>query len=60
MKKLGTAFNPDPVLKSEKQIQSIPASNESVMNFYIADHDLNLAHSRVEIIEAKGAVRIYN
>ena len=54
MKKLGIAFNPAPVLKSENQIQSIPASSESVANSYITDHDLNLAHSGMEIIEAEG------
>ncbi|MCE2615068.1 MAG: hypothetical protein LVO36_04105, partial [Nitrosopumilus sp. (ex Thoosa mismalolli)] len=54
MKKLGIAFNPIPVSKSENQIESIPASSGSVMNFYITDHDLNLAHSGVEIIETEG------
>ena len=54
MKNLGIAFNPTPVSKSENQIQSIPASSESIVNFYITDHDLNLAHSGVEIIETEG------
>ena len=33
MKNLGIAFNPTPVSKSENQIQSIPASSESIGEF---------------------------
>ena len=54
MKKLGIGFSPNPVSKSENKIQSIPASSKSVVNFYITDHDLNLAHSGVEIIDTDG------
>ena len=54
MKERGIAFNPVPVSKAEKQIQTIPASSESVLNFYITDSDLNLAHRGVEIIKTDG------
>ncbi|WP_299292978.1 hypothetical protein [Nitrosopumilus sp.] len=54
MKMLGIAFNPTPASKSENQIKSIPASSDSIVNFYITDHDLNLAHGGVEIIETDG------
>ncbi len=54
MKSLGIAFGLAPVSKSENQIQSIPASGESTVSFYITDHDLNLAHGGVEIIETDG------
>ena len=36
------------------EIQNIPASQGSIVNFYITDDDLNIAHSGVEIIETKG------
>lgn len=35
---------------SEKEIVTVPASSMSVVNFYITDHDLNIAHSGVEVI----------
>jgi len=54
MQKLGIAFELTLVSKSENQIKTIPASTGSVVNFYITDHDLNLSHSGVEIIETYG------
>ena len=43
--------------KSQKSaIQTIPASGMSVIHFYIFDHDLNLAHSGVEVVDTKGLV----
>ncbi len=42
------------VTKAEKEIETIPASSMSVVNFYITDHDLNLAHSGVEVVSTEG------
>ena len=42
------------VSASEKEIDSVPASNMSIVNFYITDNDLNLAHSGVEVVSTKG------
>ncbi len=39
---------------SEKEIETIPASSMSVVNFYITDHDLNVAHEGVEVIPTQG------
>jgi len=39
---------------AQTEIQNIPASQGSVVNFYITDDDLNIAHSGVEIIETEG------
>ena len=39
---------------AQTKIQNIPASQGSVVNFYITDDDLNIAHSGVEIIETQG------
>jgi len=41
-------------VKAEKEIETVPASNMSIINFYITDHDLNLAHNAVEVISAEG------
>ena len=54
MKMLGIAFIPTSIEKSEKQIQTIPASSGSIVNFYITDQDLNIAHSGVEVIPTEG------
>ena len=35
---------------SEKEIETIATSSSSIINFYITDHDLNIAHSGIEII----------
>lgn len=39
---------------TDKEIQTIPASSMSIVNFYIIDHDLNIAHSGVEVIPTEG------
>ena len=39
---------------SEKEISTVPASSMSIVNFYITDHDLNIAHSGVEVIPTEG------
>ena len=39
---------------SEKEIETIPASSMSIVNFYITDHDLNVAHGGVEVIPIQG------
>lgn len=39
---------------TEKEIKTIPASTMSIVNFYITDHDLNIAHSGVEIVPTAG------
>ena len=42
------------ITPSETEIQTVPASSMSIVNFYITDHDLNLAHSGVEVIPTEG------
>ncbi len=42
------------VTASETEMQTVPASSMSVVNFYITDHDLNLAHSAVETVSIQG------
>jgi len=42
------------VKESQNEIQTIPATEGSFVNFYITDDDLNLAHSGVEIIDTAG------
>ena len=39
---------------AQKEIQNIPASKGSIVNFYITDDDLNIAHTGIEIIETEG------
>ena len=64
MKEMGIVLNPikftdlineiKTVTASKKEIESIPASSMSIVNFYITDQDLNLAHSGVEVVATKG------
>jgi len=42
------------VTASKNEIESIPASSMSIVNFYITDHDLNLAHSGIEVVSTTG------
>ncbi len=39
---------------SENEIKTVPASSMSIVNFYITDHDLNVAHGGVEVIPIQG------
>ena len=39
---------------AQKEIQNIPASQGSIVNFYITDDDLNIAHTGIEIIDTEG------
>ncbi len=39
---------------AQKEIETVPASNMSIVNFYITDQDLNLAHNAVETVSAQG------
>ena len=39
---------------SETEIRTVPASSMSIVNFYITDHDLNVAHGGVEVIPIQG------
>ncbi|NNM03159.1 MAG: hypothetical protein HKP26_06340, partial [Nitrosopumilus sp.] len=43
-----------PTQKSQREIQTIPASNMSIVNFYITDQDLNVAHNAPEIVSTEG------
>jgi len=54
MEKAGMLLIPSGFTKSEKEIETVPASSMSIVNFYITDHDLNLAHSAVEVISTEG------
>lgn len=47
-------FVPIEFTKPKKKIEIVPASSVSIVNFYITDHDLNLAHSAVEIVSIDG------
>ena len=42
------------VSASEKEIGTVPASSRSIVNFYINDQDLNVAHNGVEVISTQG------
>ncbi|MCV0392635.1 MAG: hypothetical protein K5790_04990 [Nitrosopumilus sp.] len=46
--------NSIPTKIAEKEIQTVPASNRSIVNFYITDQDLNVAHNGVEIVSTEG------
>ncbi|HEY5735134.1 MAG TPA: hypothetical protein VIS47_01100 [Nitrosopumilus sp.] len=39
---------------SETEMQTVPASNMSIVNFYITDQDLNVAHSGIEVVSTQG------
>ncbi len=39
---------------TDKEITTVPASSMSIVNFYITDHDLNIAHSGVEVVPTEG------
>jgi len=39
---------------NSKDIQVIPASSGSIVNFYITDDDLNLAHTGIETVSTEG------
>ena len=65
MEKRGTLFSPikftdlnedykKSIQATDKEIETIPASSMSIVNFYITDHDLNIAHSGVEVIPTDG------
>ena len=41
-------------VSAEKEIETIPASSMSIVNYYITDHDLNIAHNAVEVIPSEG------
>ena len=53
MQKRGIAFIAE-VTKSEKKVVTVPASSMSIVNFYVTDHDLNLARSAVEVVDTEG------
>ena len=42
------------VAASEIEMQTVPASNMAIVNFYITDQDLNLAHNGVEVVSTEG------
>ena len=64
MEKIGMLFIPikfsdfekeiKSVPASETEMQTVPASSMSIVNFYITDHDLNIAHSGVEVVSTQG------
>ena len=43
-----------PIQATEKEISTVPASDMTIVNFYITDHDFNIAHSGVEVIPTEG------
>ena len=58
MQKRGIAFIAEftklEVTKSGEKVVTVPASSMSIVNFYVTDHDLNLARSAVEVVDTKG------
>ena len=63
MQKIGILFipikftdlnNKNSFQATEKEITTVPASSMSIVNFYITDHDLNIAHSGVEVVPTEG------
>ena len=54
MTNLGIARVAVKVTETKDEIQTVPASNMSVVNFYITDQDLNLERTNIETIPAKG------
>lgn len=40
--------------ESKRKIDAVPASSMAIVNFYITDQDLNVAHSGVETISTEG------
>ena len=50
---LGIAFIPVKISETKNEIQTVPASNMSIVNFYITDQDLNLERTSIEIVPAK-------
>jgi hypothetical protein len=45
--------------KTNVQIETIPASSRSIVNFYITDDDLNTSRNGVDIIQTQGLVEFY-
>jgi len=54
MQKAGMLFIPMGFTKLQNEIKTVPASKMSIVNFYITDHDLNLAHSAIEVVSTAG------
>jgi len=42
------------IQSTDKEIITVPASDMSIVNFYITDHDLNIAHRGVEVVSTVG------
>jgi len=42
------------IIKTDPEIETVPASSMSVVNFYITDHDLNLSHRGIEVVSTEG------
>ena len=41
-------------VKATNEIENVPASQGSVVNFYVNDHDLNTSHNGVDMIDTQG------
>ena len=54
MTNLGIAYTPVKITETKNEIKTVPASDMSIVNFYIIDHDLNLERSNIETVPAKG------
>ena len=40
--------------KSQREIETVPASQNTIVNYYIIDDDLNTSHSGVDVISTEG------
>ncbi len=46
------------VKTATNEIENVPASQGSIVNFYVTDHDLNTSHSGVDVISTRGLLEI--
>ena len=44
----------DSQIVTDTEVVTVPASSMSIVNFYVTDHDLNLARSAVEVVDTEG------
>ena len=54
MKEIGIKDEGIKYAESKKGIDAVPASNMAIVNFYITDQDLNLAHNGIETVSTEG------
>jgi hypothetical protein len=58
LEKLDLVIIPVNFVKAENQIETIPASLESVVNFYVNDLDLDTSPNGIDIISTEGLIEV--